>query len=73
MDLVMNFWSTFNQCTKIDTLTISNTIDAYHYKTCINDNEVWYYKLKEFGHDLPTLENSGINANELIWEFFSKY
>ena len=73
MDLVMNFWSTFNHCTKIDTLTISNTIDAYHYKTCINDNEVWYYKLKEFGHDLPTLENSGINANELIWEFFSKY
>ncbi|SFR51676.1 alpha/beta hydrolase family esterase [Maribacter stanieri] len=73
MDLVMNFWSTFNHCTKIDTLTISNTIDAYHYKTCINDNEVWYYKLKEFGHDLPTLENSGINANELLWEFFSKY
>ena len=73
MDTVMEYWGAFNQCTEIDTLSISENIDAYHYKTCINDNEVWYYKLKEFGHDLPSLENSGMNANELIWEFFSKY
>lgn len=73
MDTIMNYWSKFNQCNEIDTLSMSKNIDAYHYKKGINGNEVWYYKLNNFGHDLPTLNNSGLNSNELIWEFFSKY
>lgn len=73
MDTIMNYWGEFNQCSEIDTLSISNNIHAYHYKKCINGNQVWYYKLEGFGHDLPTSDNSGLNSSELIWEFFSKY
>ena len=73
MDTIMNYWKDFNKCSQTDTLLISKNIDAYHYKKGVKGNEVWYYKLNGFGHDLPTLENSDIEANELIWEFFSKY
>lgn len=73
MDTIMNYWGEFNQCSQIDTISISSNINAYHYKKGIEDNEVWYYKLEGFDHDLPTLGNSGLNSNELIWKFFSKY
>jgi polyhydroxybutyrate depolymerase len=73
MDIIMNYWGEFNKCKQVDTLYISSKIHAYQYKKGLNDNEVWYYKLEGFGHDLPTLENSGLNANELIWNFFSKF
>ncbi|MBJ2175733.1 prolyl oligopeptidase family serine peptidase [Aureibaculum sp. A20] len=73
MDSIMNYWSRFNQCKETDTLFISKVINAYHYKNGIHGNEVWYYKLNNFGHDLPTLDNSGLASNELIWDFFSKY
>ena len=73
MDIIMNYWREFNECSQVDTLSISSNIYAYHYKKGLNDNEVWYYKLEGFGHDLPTLDNSGLNSNELIWKFFSKF
>ncbi|WP_066223881.1 alpha/beta hydrolase family esterase [Formosa haliotis] len=73
MDTIMNYWSKFNACKQIDTLSISPKIQAYHYKKGIHNNEVWYYKLQHFGHDLPTKENSGLDANVLIWDFFSRY
>lgn len=73
MDDIVDYWRKFNECGEVDTLSISSNIHAYHYKKGLNDNEVWYYKLEGFGHDLPTLDNSDLNSNELIWKFFSKF
>ncbi len=73
MDIVMNYWKGFNKCTITDTLSTSSNIHAYHYKNGIHRNEVWYYKIEDFGHDLPTIDNSGLDSGKLIWEFFSKF
>lgn len=73
MDTIMDYWGEFNGCNQVDTLSIAPNIHAYRYTKGLNDNEVWYYKLEGFGHDLPTLDNSGLNANELIWQFFSRF
>ncbi|MEC3907036.1 PHB depolymerase family esterase [Tamlana sp. 2201CG12-4] len=70
MDTVMNYWKDFNQCKTIDTLFILPNVYGYHFKNGINENQVWYYKIADFGHDLPSIRNSGLNTAELIWDFF---
>ena len=43
-------------------------------KNCLGENEVWYYKINNWGHEWPR-ENSGTGttASKAIWEFFSKF
>ncbi|CDF77718.1 probable feruloyl esterase (CE1) [Formosa agariphila KMM 3901] len=71
MDTIIEYWSKLNRCTEKDSRSYPN-IEAHHYKKGINNNQVWYYKLDGFGHDLPTKANSGLASDVLIWDFFSK-
>jgi len=74
MDQIIEYWADFNECTAIDTLTISSHTTAYHHTGGINGNEVWYYKIEEFGHEWPDNSNiAGFNTSEKLWEFFSRF
>ncbi|MCR8666316.1 prolyl oligopeptidase family serine peptidase [Aestuariibaculum sp. M13] len=72
MDKVIDYWVKLNNCSSVDTIKSPSNIHAYHFKYCDDNNLIWYYKLEGFGHDMPTKGNSGLNSNELIWEFFSQ-
>jgi poly(3-hydroxybutyrate) depolymerase len=45
----------------------------------INGNEIWYYKTDNWGHWWPIYKpekpdyDPGINASEVIWEFFESH
>jgi len=81
IDLVMDFWTGLNSCTSTDSLIISPNTNAIHYHDPMNANNVWYYKIENYGHKWPNgindrsgiKDNSGFNASEEIWRFFSKY
>ena len=83
VDPAVQLWVEFNNCTStfIDTLPNINTSDgtfviSEKYTDCINNNEVWLYKVINGGHDWPG--SSGGNqvndliASNLVWEFFDQ-
>jgi polyhydroxybutyrate depolymerase len=44
------------------------------YSTCINNNQVWLYKLVGGKHDWPgTWGNKDFMASEEIWRFFQLF
>ena len=45
----------------------------HYYKDGVNGNEVWHYKIKGLGHSVPGKRETGIDAVEVIWKFFSKF
>ncbi len=74
MDSIMNYWSAFNQTQTADTFQKGLYTTAIHYENGINEHEVWYYKIDNFGHEWPrTNTAAGFNAAELLWEFFSQF
>ena len=74
MDEIISFWADQNNCTSIDTTYYPENTEAYYHNNCLGENEVWYYKINNWGHEWPR-ENSGAGttASEAIWEFFSKF
>lgn len=74
MDTIIYYWANLNSCTTIDTVFIPSSTTAFYHRNGINDNEVWYYKIDNWGHEWPASGNeSGTNASEVIWEFFSRF
>tara|TARA_B100000029_G_scaffold151839_1_gene146925 strand:- start:14857 stop:15687 length:831 start_codon:yes stop_codon:yes gene_type:complete len=74
MDEVINFWVNQNNCTSTDTVFFSENTEAYYNKNCVGANEVWYYKINNWGHEWPTEKSeTGTVASKAIWEFFSKF
>jgi len=71
-DVLIDFWAKLNNTKTERVVTISRHTTAHYYKDGVNGNEVWHYKIRDFGHGIPTKEQAGINAVEVIWEFFSK-
>jgi len=82
VEKTIKFWVARNQCTSltIDTLPDINKNDgsfviAEKHLQGINNNEVWFYKVINGGHDWPQgwPQNSGnqdLNTSEEIWKFF---
>jgi len=73
MDSVVEFWATVNSCTILDSVFLPNHTWAYTYLDGVDNNQVWYYKIHNWGHDWPTRSNAshtGTIASEVIWEFF---
>ena len=82
----VKFWVDKNKCMKtgIDTLPDLNEEDGSfiireRYEECNNDNEVWFYRVVEGGHEWPTKRwrweywgNRDVNTSEEIWKFFSR-
>ena len=74
LDVIINFWVALNNCTATDTVSIGTTTTAYLHRNGTNGNEVWCYLINNHIHKWPLYtSNIGINATEVIWEFFSKY
>ena len=82
VESTIKFWADRNQCTVsiVDTLIDINKEDGSFiirekYTNGINNNEVWFYKVINGGHDWPQgwPQNSGnqdLNTSEEIWKFF---
>lgn len=73
MDSIMNFWAKRNQCSTKDTTFIQPYTNAYFYKNCTGDNEVWFYKINDYGHSWPIIADANFEASEVIWSFFSQF
>ncbi|MBL7110679.1 MAG: prolyl oligopeptidase family serine peptidase [Bacteroidales bacterium] len=74
LDHIISYWATLNNCTTTETVTISTNTTAYYHRNGTGGNEVWCYLISNHAHKWPvTGDNSGINAAEVIWEFFRKY
>jgi poly(3-hydroxybutyrate) depolymerase len=49
-------------------------IPTYRYINSQDNNEVWLYKIADWGHGWSrTSDDTGIDTAEVIWEFFSRY
>ncbi len=74
----VEFWAGINQCTITESKSISEDVTAYYYINPNNSVQVWYYEYEGWTHFWPS-ENyivdqpSQINAQDIIWEFFSLY
>lgn len=75
MDTVIRFWAEVNQCSDIRQEFFPNETMAYYFSGGIAGNEVWYYKINNWGHPWPRTSNAshtGTNAGEVIWSFFER-
>lgn len=80
LDDVVDFWREFNECTS-DTIVHINDFAARRiYGKGINQNEVWYYRLRNHEHVFPgdssapdSLLQSDISGAQEIWTFFKKW
>jgi polyhydroxybutyrate depolymerase len=75
MDSVVDYWAKKNECTKTDSAFFPNNTHAYFHTDGIDHNEVWYYKIDNWGHSWPGKKDSkhtGIIAGEVIWAFFKE-
>jgi len=77
----INYWVRSNGCTsyQIDTLPNINTEDdsfviCEKYLNGINDNQVWFYKIINGGHDWPgSTGNKDMETSRQIWSFFNTF
>ncbi len=74
----VKFWAEINGCTIEETKNITENVTAYYYINPKNDIQVWYYEYKGWTHFWPSKDYivdkpSEINAQEIIWSFFSLY
>ncbi|MEX1376763.1 MAG: prolyl oligopeptidase family serine peptidase [Eubacteriales bacterium] len=72
------FWAGINGCTYIEEIQTSENVNATFYINPQNYTQVWYYEYTGWGHFWPSEDYtvdkpSEINAQEIIWEFFSIY
>ncbi len=75
MDSVISYWSKKNECAKTDSTFFPNNTKAYYHTSGIDNNEVWYFKIDNWGHSWPEKkdsEHTGIVAAEVIWAFFNE-
>ena len=72
-DVIIDFWTKLNRTETEEVVKISSKTTAHYYRDGVNGNEVWHYKIKGFGHRVPGKTATGINAVDVIWEFFSKF
>ena len=72
-DVIMEFWRKLNKTETKEVIKLSSKTTGHHYKSGVNGNEVWHYKISEFGHSIPGEREMKISVAELIWKFFSKF
>lgn len=70
---LIDFWADANGTNDLETIQISDRVTAYRYSSTENDNRVWYYQTEGHPHSWPKKEDAGFSAEDVIWEFFSKY
>ena len=74
MDTIIAYWSDQNSCLTTETIAINSDNTLYRHRDCNANVEIWYYKIANFGHEWPYAGNSaGVNGNQIIWDFFSRF
>lgn len=80
IDSMLDFWRQLSNCNMSDSVSVSKNTTMYRNYNTSDKIEVLYYKIENHGHDWPNdgaknqlFDNSGINASDEIWKFFSKY
>ncbi len=74
MDTIIDYWKDKNMCatSEVDDLDADTTRDRHI--DCTDGNEIWYYKLDNFGHLWPTADSgTSFEGAELIWDFFGRF
>ena len=70
-DEIIAYWSERNGCATVETDTLNANTTRIRHVDCADDNEVWHYRVDNFGHEWPTVDGSaGFAGAEAIWEFF---
>jgi len=77
----IDFWVNANACTSTEIDTLPNIIPAdssfvisEKHLSGINDNQVWFYKVVNGGHDWPGASgNLDFDTSKEVWSFFSKF
>ena len=72
-DVIIDFWSKLNQTKTAVLEELSSQTTAHYYKDGVSGNEVWHYKIKEFGHRIPGRREMGMDAVDVIWKYFSQF
>ncbi len=72
------FWAGINGCDRPEVTKITENVTAVHYTNESKDTQVWLYEYKGWEHYWPSKDYivnkpSEINAQDIIWEFFSLY
>jgi polyhydroxybutyrate depolymerase len=81
MDSIIIYWVNKNQCTSKDSTFFPENTKAYYYRNGKKGNEVWFYKIENWGHVWPgapskdpnKVNTTGTNASDVIWMFFSNF
>ena len=76
---IIDFWKEVNNAHNLEKVAVSDKVTAYRYSSNTNNNLVWYYIIDDYPHIWPGARNeteaevelSGLEASELVWEFFS--
>ena len=72
MDVIIEYWGDRNQCLKAVAIKTNEFTALMKHQDCEDGNDIWYYKIENFGHELPDANNSaGFDVAEAIWDFFS--
>ena len=73
-DEIVAYWSERNGCATVETDTLNTNTTRIRHVDCADGNEVWYYRVDNFGHEWPTVDGSaGFAGAEAIWEFFGRF
>jgi poly(3-hydroxybutyrate) depolymerase len=70
---VIDYWRNANNLDESEEVKLSDKATAYCYSSRKNDNLVWYVEIEGGGHSWPEEDTAGLNANELILEYFNNY
>ena len=74
---ILNYWVEFNDTDSIPIITSfqSSGLETEHYiyESGLNNVSIEHYKFINGGHHWFEMDNDGINIDEIIWNFVSKY
>ena len=79
MTEIIDFWKNRNNLTTEIITVESDVTTSYKYTSESNNTLVWYYEIIGYQHAWPGVNDqyqvvdSGIDASDLIWEFFSNF
>ena len=71
---VVLFWAKLNKYETVEEIFVPPRTTAYRYKNSVDKNEVWFYKIADWGHGWSRAsQGTGIETGDVIWEFFSRH
>lgn len=74
VDSILTRWSSYFPCKTVpDTIQREENYIVKSWSCTVSNPEILLYVMKNGAHQWFTLENSGINGTDLIWEFFKSH